>query len=213
LSFSNDSDSAIDYKKNHGAACAVAEVRDRKSMAKGEIVRTMRFHIVLGCWLIAGAVPSGAQTQSQKITTRRAGLWEITTTITWQRSPFEPGKVKGIADGDKHTKLVCLSQEMIDSYGALLPQSRGDCHIENKVMRPGGITADWVCTGKINGKGELATNWIDLEHATGKLHFWGTFQGGPDTFPIEWTTESSSVFKSEDCGNMRPSPVPPNTQH
>jgi len=176
-------------------------------------MRIIRFHIMLGCWLFAGAVISSAQTKTPEIATRKAGLWEIATTMTWQQSPFAAGAASGIADGGRHTKLVCLTQEMIDNYGALLPQSRGECHIENKVMRMGGITADWVCAGKITGKGALETNWTDLEHATGKLHFSGTFQGGPDTLPIEWTTESSSVFKSESCGGVKPSTIPPNTRH
>jgi len=80
-------------------------------------------------------------------------------------------------------------------------------------MRLGGMTANWVCAGKIIGKGDLETNWIDLEHATGKLHFLGTLQGGSDTFPIEWTTDSSSTFKSESCGNVKPTPLPTNARH
>lgn len=171
-------------------------------------MRGIRIHTLLSCWLIAAAVLSVAQAKKPEIVTRKAGLWEITTTMTWQQSPFAAGSVSGIAEGGKHAKLVCLTQEAIDNYGALLPQSHGGCRIENKVMRLGGITANWVCAGKITGKGDLETNWTDLDHATGKLHFWGTFQGGSDTFPIEWTTESTSTFKSEDCGGRPPMPLP-----
>jgi len=191
-------------------------------------MRKTRFCIVLGCWLAAGTLTSGAQTQKveiaiksdnslrtgktltspqakkPEIATRRPGLWEITTTMTWQQSPFAPGTVSGIGEGGRHVKQVCLTQEMIDRDGALLPQSHGECRIENKVMRLGGITASWVCTGKINGTGALETNWSDLEHSTGKLHFTGTFLGGSQSFPIEWTTESSSVFRKDDCGAVRP---------
>src|SRR5664280_3480148 len=118
-------------------------------MARGEMMRKMQVWIMLGCWLFAGALVSGAQSSKKEIATRRPGLWEVTTTMTWQQSPFLPGAVSGIAEGGKHTKQVCLSQEMIDTYGALLPQSHGGCQIENKLMRGGGITADWVCTGNI----------------------------------------------------------------
>jgi hypothetical protein len=154
--------------------------------------------------LRAGKALSGPQSKKPEIATRRAGLWEISTTMTWQQSPFMPGVVSGIGAGGKHTRRLCLTQEMIDKDGALLPQSHGDCSIQNKVMRQGGMAADWVCTGKIRGSGALETNWSDLEHATGRLHFAGTFQGGSEAFPIEWTTESSSVFKSEQCGVVRP---------
>lgn len=150
---------------------------------------------------------SKPQVKKPEIATRRAGLWEITTTLTWQQSPFMPGAVKGIGEGGKHVKDVCLTQEMIDRDGALLPQSHGHCHIENKVMRLAGSTANWVCSGSIQGTGSLETNWTDLEHATGKLHFTGTFQGESQMYPIEWTTESSSVFKSADCGVVEPKTI------
>lgn len=196
-------------------------------------MRKARVFILLGCWLFADVLILGEESQKPataiksvnesqttkvsvnaknkepEIATRRAGLWEISTTMTWQQSPFAPGAASGIAEGGKHTRQVCLTQEMIDNYGALLPQSHGECRIENKVMRLGGITANWVCAGKITGKGDLETNWTDLEHATGKLHFSGIFKGGTDTFPIEWTTESSSVFKSENCGATKPPVIRP----
>jgi len=89
-------------------------------------MRRTRFQIMVGCWLIAGALSSPAQTKKMEIATRRAGLWELTTTMTWQQSPFAPGTASGIAEGGKHTKMLCLTQEMIDNYGALLPQSHGE---------------------------------------------------------------------------------------
>jgi len=200
-------------------------------------MRKTQVILVLLCWLSAGVLTSKAQTkkpemairsdnqlrtgralaapQTKKpeIATRRAGLWELTTNMTWQQSPFMPGAVSGIGKGGKHSSLLCLTQEMIDKDGALLPQSHGECRIENKVMRLGGITANWVCSGKINGTGTLETNWTDMEHATGKLHFTGTFLGGSQSYPIEWTTESSTVFKSADCGAVRPVEVPQRPRH
>ena len=176
-------------------------------------MRKILFHIVLASWLIAGAALTAAQVKKPVFATRKAGLWEITTTMTWQKAPFAHSTESGIGEGGSHVKQFCLTQEMIDNYGALLPQSHGECRIENKVMRPGGVTADWVCAGKITGKGVLETNWIDLEHATGKLHFLGTFLEASGATPIEWTTDSSSVFKSESCGSVRPIPLPANTRH
>lgn len=140
--------------------------------------------------------------------TRKAGLWTITTTMTWQKSPFIPGTVEGPAKGGTHSSDVCLTQEMIDQWGALLPQARGQCTIANKVMVQGGMNAEWVCTGRMTGKGSLETLWTDLDHAKGKVHFVGTFLVGNDQKPIEWTTESTSVFKSADCGGVKPPPLP-----
>jgi hypothetical protein len=160
-----------------------------------------RLWVALVCGLFAITVFAWAGTG-------KAGLWEITTTTKWQRSPFAPGTAGDPARGGTHTTQVCLTQEMIDDYGALLPQSRGQCTIANKLLRPGGMTADWVCTGKMAGKGALESNWSDLEHATGKVHFVGTLQVGGGKEPVEWTTESTSVFKSADCGSVKPVPLP-----
>ena len=47
------------------------------------------------------------------------------------------------------------------------------------------------------------------EHATGKVHFVGSMQVGPNSKPIEWTTASSSIYKGIDCGSVKSlSPVP-----
>lgn len=160
-------------------------------------MRKTRAWIVLGFWLFALTVAAFAQS-------RKAGLWEITTTMTWQQSPFAQGAADGAANSGQHTKQVCFTQAMIDDYGVLLPQSRGTCQIANKVTSPGGMTADWVCKGNISGKGALSSTWPDMDHSTSTLHFVGTFLTGSQSQPIEWTTESTAVFKSADCGAVRP---------
>jgi hypothetical protein len=60
----------------------------------------------------------------------------------------------------------------------------------------------------MSGKGALKSTWSDTEHETGTLHFAGTFQVGSEAQPIEWTTESTSVFKSADCGSVQPPALP-----
>jgi hypothetical protein len=70
------------------------------------------------------------------------------------------------------------------------------------------MTADWICSGRMAGKGTLESSWTDPNHAKGKVHFVGAMQMGPNTRPIEWTTESSSVFKGADCGAVKPLPMP-----
>jgi hypothetical protein len=92
---------------------------------------------------------------------------------------------------------------MVDA-GALLPQSRGQCHIQNKVVKPGSITANYVCTGKMKGMGNVETSIPDLEHVTGTIHFVGTLDADAHPQPIEWTTTSTSVFKTEQCTNTSP---------
>lgn len=177
----------------------------------------MRWKALMQCSLAAAALaaslPLAGQTdkaaqERAKRETRPAGLWEISTTMTWQRSPFLQGTMKGrIADGTR-TEQVCLTQQMIDDYGALLPQSRGSCHVANKAMELGRITGDWVCEGRMAGQGRMESIWVDLEHSTSKVHFTGTFLVGNDKKPIEWTNESKASFKSSDCGAVKPQPMP-----
>lgn len=156
---------------------------------------------VLACWLFTSAVILFGET-------RQAGLWEITTTTTWQKSPGTPGSMPGLPAGGTRTREVCLTQEMIDKYGALLPQSHGQCRVEDKVAKPGGASARWVCSGKMKGQGAMETDWLDLQHATGKVHFDGTFQVGTEALPVEWTTETNYAFKSTDCGAIKPVTLP-----
>jgi hypothetical protein len=185
-------------------------------------MRNIRVCVSLGCCFFAMAILAGGETQKArpeipkasldagklKNETRKAGLWEITTTMTWQKSPFMSGTGGGMASNGTHAKQVCLTQQMIDEYGALLPQSRGNCRVANKKMMLGGITADWVCTGNMPGTGALESTWSDLEHAKGKVHFVGIFQSGAETKPVEWTNETTLAFKSEDCGSVRPMALP-----
>ncbi len=151
-------------------------------------------------WLVFSAA---GLAQDKEKHTAKAGLWEVTSTMTWLKAPDTPGK-PGLPAGGTHTTSVCLTQQMVDA-GALLPQSRGQCRIENKVIKPGSVTADYVCVGKMKGKGMLQSTFPDLEHAAGSVHFEGTLEIGSQAKPIEWTTVSNSVFKGAQCGNAQPS--------
>jgi len=165
-------------------------------------MRNSRLLIAVGCWLAAGSLAlSGTATH-------QAGLWEVSTKTTWQKSPRLPG-----VDNDKlrlgsHTSQVCLTQEMIDNYGALMPQGRGSCTIQNRTMAAGKLTGDYICSGMMAGKGLLESTWTDAEHATGRVHFVGTYMVDSVAQPIEWTTEMTSTFKSSSCGMIKPKPLP-----
>lgn len=133
---------------------------------------------------------------------RKPGLYDVTSTMTWQQSPFPSGI--GPMSGP-HTTQVCVTQEQIDKYGTTPPEMHGECKVENIVKKPNGMTAEMVCSGHITGKGDIESSWTDTDRATTKVHFTGTMQmGGPNAQPIEWTVESTSVYKGADCGNVRP---------
>lgn len=166
-------------------------------------MRKTRISVTIGCCLIAVALLAWAQS------TRKPGLWEMTTTMTYQQSPFPPGMPATAiaAMGGPHTVQVCLTQAMIDKYGAPMSQNR-DCQITNIVLKPTGMTADMVCTGRMNGHGEMQSSWTDGNVAKGKAHFVGTMGTGPNAKPVEWTVASTSVYKGPDCGSVQPMPMP-----
>ena len=161
-----------------------------------------RLWIAAGGWLLAGSLALPAATN------RKPGLWEITTTTTWQKAPEVPGGDAEKLRGGSHTTQVCLTQEMIDGYCALLPQGRGQCSIQKRVSTETKTTGEYVCSGVMDGTGQLESTWADAEHVNGTVHFTGTFQVGSVQQPIEWTTVSHSQFKSASCGAVKPHPLP-----
>lgn len=158
--------------------------------------------IVLGCCVLGSSARVVALD-------RKAGLWELTTTMTWQRSPFPPGAdTAAPGNGAPRTTPVCFTEEQIQKYGAIMPPEHANCTIANVVKKANSMTGEMVCTGRMNGKASLESSWPDAEHATGKMHFVGTMQIGKTTAPAEWTVVSSSVFKGADCGSVKPFPMP-----
>jgi hypothetical protein len=170
-------------------------------------MRKTRVWITLSCCLFAVAIFAWAQVQ------RKPGLWEMTSTMTWQQSPMPPGMQAPPGSpfgGGPRTTQVCLTQAMIDRYGAPMPSSHGDCQIANVVLKATSMTADWICSGRMAGKGTLESSWAIPDHAIGKVHFVGTMQMRQNSMPVEWTINSSSVYKGPDCGSVQPMPMPKN---
>ena len=159
-------------------------------------------------WITIGACIGLASLASAGTATGKPGLWEITTTTTWQKAPLVQGVDAGKIPGGTHSSEVCLTQEMIDDYGALLPHGNNQCTIQNRVTTDNKTTGEYVCSGQMNGKGDLESTWTDPEHVTGKVHFNGTFVIGGQRQVVEWTTESLSRFKSATCGAVKPHPLP-----
>lgn len=163
--------------------------------------------IALLCFVVLATI---ARAQS----TRKAGLWEMTNTMTWQKSPMPPGMTMPAGanspfGGGSHTTQVCLTQAMIDKYGTPPPQSRNNqCQMSNIVKKANSMSADWVCSGMMAGKGTVEAAWTDADHSTSKVHFMGSMQMGPNAAPVEYTIESTSVFKGADCGSVKPMPEP-----
>jgi len=144
---------------------------------------------------------------------RNPGLWEMAVTMTWQKSPMPPGVTlpQGMANpfaAATHTSEVCLTQEMIDKYGAPVPTSKGTCTISNVVLKPSSMTADMTCTGQMNGQATIESSWSAGNTAQGKMHFTGSMQMGGSSVPVEYTVETASTYKGADCGSVKPLPMP-----
>jgi hypothetical protein len=149
----------------------------------------------MGCCLFALTLFAGAQA------VRKSGLWEMTTNLA----------SSNVFSASPSVTQVCLTQEMINKYGAPMPQSRnGECQISNVVLKTTSMTADWICSGRMAGKGTLESSWDDPNHAIGKVHFTGVMQMGANSRTVEYTINTSSVYKGPDCGSVAPLPIPNN---
>ena len=156
--------------------------------------------IALMCFVVLTAI---AWAQSMQ----KPGLWEMTSTMTWQKSPMPGGMT--MPGGGAHTTQVCLTKELIDKYGTAPPQSRNSqCQMSNVVKKGNSMSADWICSGPMGGKGSVEASFTDPDHSTSKVHFLGSMQAGPNAMPIEYTIESTSVFKGADCGSVKPIVIP-----
>jgi hypothetical protein len=164
-------------------------------------MRIRPFAIALTCCLLATALYGQA---------RRPGLYEVTTTMTWIKSPLPPGMsmpANSPFSGAARTTQVCLTQAQIDKYGAPVWQSK-DCQIVNVALSSNGMKAEMVCTGQMNGRGTLESHWDTGNAARSKVHFTGTMQAGQQgSMAVEWISESSSVYRGAECGSVKPVPM------
>jgi hypothetical protein len=146
--------------------------------------------------------------------TRKAGLWQVSSTTTFQHSdnPADNSSAAAQAQSPNQysTIAVCLTQSLIDTYGVVLPPSLRDCQLTHPVQQPNSFAADLSCKGTYNGTGSIETTWSDPDHAVGKIRFVAkTNASGEDALVLRWTQESSAVFKSSDCGTVKPRRAPP----
>ena len=151
------------------------------------------------CCLFALACSAAAQN-------RKPGLYDLTvTTTTISPAPPKPTVAS-------RTRQVCLTQEMIDKYDAIVQDDLSRlCQVTNVVKKPGGMTADIVCSRGLTGKGTLEVTWSDSEHAKGSIHFSGSMQPRDTPIQIEWNAVTESAYKGPDCGDLKPRtpPTPP----
>jgi hypothetical protein len=150
---------------------------------------------LLACFFIASAAYLWAQS-------RRAGLWEITTSMTFQQSPFPSGMNPM---GGPHTTQICVTQAQVDKYNGLPPQNqRGSCQLADMAKTIDGFKATIICTGNMDTKGTVEAHYTDDGHGKSTMHMVGTMHMGPNAAPVEMTSVSESTYKGADCGSVKP---------
>ena len=163
-----------------------------------------RIWTTLGYWALMGVVGAWAQ-ESHK-----AGLWIIATTTRIQKAGESPGNFAhghgepGVAGGVP----VCLTQEMIDTYGVILPPSLKGCELSNVVQALDNFRADMTCTGAYNGSGSVDSTWTDEEHVVGTVRFISKTRDEANPRAMVWVQDATAVFKSSDCGTVKPRKMP-----
>jgi len=156
---------------------------------------------VLPSYLLTAVLAASAQD-------KRPGLYEMTITTATVSPERKSSRSEGVHP--VRTIQVCLSQQMLDRYGAIVPEYLANvCQLINVAKNAQGMTADMVCSGHLTGKGTIVVNWIDSEHSKGKIHFSGTMRPGEDAFKIEWNTDTTATYKGPDCGELKPTAPAP----
>lgn len=160
-------------------------------------MRLQRNSLIASACLLAAALIAWAQAP-------KAGLYEVTSKMSWQQSPFPDGMQAPPGAGGPHTAQTCVTQAQIDKFNGPKPEAHGGCQISNIQKRENGMTAEMTCTGSMKGSGTVETTWTDSGHSKSKVHFTGAMQMGPNSKTVEWTIESESIYKGPDCGSVKP---------
>jgi hypothetical protein len=159
--------------------------------------------MTLASCLLAASVSSA---QSPK-----PGLWMISTTTRIQQQGESPANFSAGNQSQSSSAPVglpaCLTQDLIDKYGVILPPSLRDCELSNVVQAADNFHADMICKGSYNGVGSVESTWTDEDHVAGKIRFVSRTGEAGKGRQMNWTQESTAVFKSSDCGNVKPRTV------
>lgn len=163
---------------------------------KGKPMRKIWLALLLGCCALA--VYLWAETP-------KAGLYEVTTVTTWQPSPFPAGMDPGT---HPQTTQICVTQQQIDTYQGIPPQSNRNCNYSNLVKKPNGFSADIVCNRGMDMRGTIDSISDEQGGAKIKIRMNGTINAGSGPKQIEMTALSDAKFKGSDCGSVKPADPP-----
>ena len=133
---------------------------------------------------------------------QKPGLWEVTTTMSMAGMP-QMGAMP------PRTSQVCVTQAMIDKYGAPYSNPQhGDCSVSDVTMKPNGMTAKITCKGAMAADGTVETTWDQVNTTHTTMHLTGNMAMGQANHPIDMTMKADSTYKGADCGSVKPMEMP-----
>ena len=160
--------------------------------------------ILLGCAMALAS--SGAALAGHG----KAGLWNVTTSMTMPNMPqmtpemmamMKQRGVKMPGTGEPITSQVCMTQADVDSD--IPPRTGGheeSCTNNITSKTATSISADMVCSGRMQGTGHLQVSYNGAEHYTGSYNFKGTAEG----HPADMTSNFKGDWVKADCGAVKP---------
>lgn len=169
-----------------------------------------RSTIILLCSLTALPLAANAST-------RKPGLWEVTTTMSFdeggpQIPPDALEKMKAMGmkipgmGGDPIVIKQCLTKEQADKEDA--PQStqeKSGCKTTDVKHSGGKFSGKMVCDGSMKGEGEMEGTYASNgESYDGKWKFAGTETGHGKPHPVKMSSTFSGKYLGSDCGDTKP---------
>lgn len=140
----------------------------------------------------------------------KAGLWTVSTTMNMANMPQMPPeamammKQRGMSMpgmGAPIVTQICMTQADVDFDVPPRNSNREEnceTHVISKTVSS--MSADMVCSGRMQGTGHMQVSYASPEHYQGSYSFKGSMEGQPNAI--------SSTFKGDwvkaDCGNVKP---------
>lgn len=141
----------------------------------------------------------------------KAGLWNITTSMSMPNMPQMPPEAAAMMKQrgmnmkmpgmEPITTQICMTQADVDTD---IPPRTGDrdesCQTHVISKTDSSMTADMICTGRMQGTGHMQVSYSGAEHYSGSYSFKGSMEGRPN----EMTSSFKGDWVKADCGAVKP---------
>jgi len=113
--------------------------------------------------------------------------------------------VPSMQDGKLLTR-VCISKEMAERDQPIdMHRNETGCQAKNYQRSGTGYTVDIACDSpRMKGEGRAKGNFLSKQSFNSSYDFKGTIQGRP----VSQHQESTGKWLADDCGSVKPMPVP-----